>query len=153
MLQVIHAFGSPDAGFDYPEEAAGQQCRPVLLDRPLAGLVNKGELYVANGDVQMNIAQMGQDPNLQIFFPAGPDGEALTLPLPYYIALVKGAPHADAGQKLIDFLLSKDAQEKVSSIAQGLPVRSDVHPTDTSYQQIEQTLNGVTIWTPTGMTC
>ncbi len=148
MLLVTHAFGSPDAGFDYLKKLQANNLGPSSSTGRLAGLVNKGELYVANGDVQMNIAQMGQDPNLRIFFPAGPDGKRSTLPIPYYIALVKGAPHADAARKLIDFLLSKEAQEKVSSIAQGLPVRSDVHPTDTSYQQIEQTLNGVTIWNP-----
>ena len=49
--------------------------RPRRPDK-LTGLVNKGELYVANGDVQMNISQMAQNPNIRIFFPAGPNGSA-----------------------------------------------------------------------------
>jgi 2-aminoethylphosphonate transport system substrate-binding protein len=148
MLEAIHAFGGADAGFEYLRKLQANNLGPSSSTGRLAGLVNKGELYVANGDVQMNIAQMGQDPNLRVFFPAGPDGKRSTLPIPYYIALVQGAPHADAGKKLIDFLLTKEAQSTVSEIAQGIPVRTDVHPTDASYQRIEATMKGVDIWNP-----
>ncbi len=148
MLEVMHAFGSADAGFAYLKKLQANNVGPSSSTGRLAGLVNKGELYVANGDVQMNIAQLGQDPNLRIFFPAGPNGERSTLAIPYYIALVHGAPHAAAGKKLIDFLLSREAQEKVSSVAMGLPVRADVHPKDATFQKIESLLHGVTVWTP-----
>lgn len=148
MLQAIHAFGSADAGFAYLEKLQANNVGPSSSTGRLAGLVNKGELYVANGDVQMNIAQMAQDPNLRIFFPAAPDGTRSTFALPYYISLVHGAPHADAGKKLIDFLLSKEAQSTVSEIAQGIPVRTDVHPTDASYKAIEAQMKGVEIWAP-----
>ena len=63
-----------------------------------------------------------------MFWPAGPNGERSALPLPYYVGLVTGAPDADNGKKLIDFLLSKEAQETVSSVAIGVPVRKDVTP-------------------------
>lgn len=148
ILLAIHAFGSPDAGFEYLHKLQANNLGPSSSTGRLAGLVNKGELYVANGDVQMNISQMGQDPNLRIFFPAGPDGKRWTLPIPYYIGLVQGAPHGDAGEKLIDFLLSKEAQETVSAVAQGIPVRNDVHPTDASYKRIEETMRGVDIYNP-----
>lgn len=71
MLQVVHAFGSADAGFDYLQKLQANNLGPSSSTGRLAGLVNKGELYVANGDVQMNTSQMQQDPNLRIFFPAG----------------------------------------------------------------------------------
>ena len=58
------------------------------------------------------------------------------------------APHAEAGKKLLDFLLSRDAQSTVSSLAQGIPVRKDVVPTDTAYKNINKMLSGVTVWTP-----
>ena len=143
MLQVIHAFGSADAGFDYLQKLQVNNLGPSSSTGRLAGLVNKGELYVANGDVQMNTSQMQQDPNLRIFFPAGPDGKRSTFALPYYVGLVQGAPHADAGKKLIDFLLTKEAQSTVSEVAQGIPVRNDVHPTDASYKTIQSLLAGV----------
>jgi 2-aminoethylphosphonate transport system substrate-binding protein len=148
MLLVTHAFGSADAGFAYLQKLQANNVGPSSSTGRLAGLVNKGELYVANGDVQMNTSQMAQNPNLRIFFPAGPDGKRWTIALPYYIGLVQGAPHADAGKKLIDFLLTKEAQATVSDVAQGLPVRTDVHPSDANYKTIETLMKGVTVWTP-----
>ncbi|TMV72916.1 extracellular solute-binding protein, partial [Thioclava sp. BHET1] len=107
-----------------------------------------GELYVANGDLQMNMAQMAQNPNIKPFWPANAQGQKSTFALPYYIALVKGAPHSENGKKLIDFLLSKEAQAQVSTIAYGLPVRSDVKPTDAHYKEMHKLMDGVTVWHP-----
>jgi len=148
MLQVVHAYGSANAGFTYLKELQANNVGPSSSTGRLTGLVNKGELYVANGDVQMNIAQMAQNPNIRIFFPAGPNGQRSTFALPYYVGLVHGAPHSANGKKLIDFLLTKEAQSTVSEVARGLPVRSDVHPSDATYKQIEDTMKGVTIWSP-----
>jgi 2-aminoethylphosphonate transport system substrate-binding protein len=148
MLQVLHVYGSADAGFDYLKKLQTNNLGPSSSTGKLTALVNKGELDVANGDLQMNIAQMANNPNIQIFFPAGPDGTRSTFALPYYIALVKGAPDAANGKKLIDFLLSEAAQEQVSLIAQGLPVRDDVHPTDQNYTALQSKLTGVTVWQP-----
>jgi 2-aminoethylphosphonate transport system substrate-binding protein len=148
MLQVIHAYGSADKGFEFLKQLQANNVGPSSSTGRLTGLVNKGELYVANGDVQMNISQMAQNPNIKIFFPAGPDGKRSTFAIPYYVGLVHGAPHSANGKKLIDFLLTKEAQSSISEVAQGLPVRTDVHPTDATYKQIEETMKGVTIWSP-----
>ena len=121
---------------------------PSASTGKLTALVNKGELYVANGDLQMNMSQMADNPNIKVFWPAGPDGERSTLALPYYIGLVTGAPNADNGKKLIDFLLSKEAQATVSSVALGMPVRKDVTPTDANFNKLHDAMKGVTIWTP-----
>src|ERR1700677_2389690 len=134
MLQVIHAFRSEDGA----SASTGK----------LTALVNKGELYVANGDLQMNMSQMTDNPNIKVFWPAGPNGEHSAMPLPYYIGLVAGAPDADNGKKLIEFLLSKEAQGAVSSVALGMPVRKDVTPTDANFTKLHDAMQGVTIWTP-----
>jgi 2-aminoethylphosphonate transport system substrate-binding protein len=148
MLQVIHAFGGKDAGFDYLKKLQTNNRGPSASTGKLTALVNKGELLVANGDLQMNISQMQQNPNIQVFFPAGPDGKRSTLALPYYAGLVTGAPHADNGKKLLDWLLSKPAQEEVTDVALGLPVREDVKPTSAAYKDLMSRLEGVTVWTP-----
>ncbi|MBN8889535.1 MAG: 2-aminoethylphosphonate ABC transporter substrate-binding protein, partial [Rhodospirillales bacterium] len=148
MLQAFHAFGGKDAGFDYLKKLQANNRGPSSSTGRLTALVNKGELWVSNGDVQMNAAQMADNPNIRIFFPAGPDGVRSTFALPYYAGLVKGAPHADNGRKLIDFLLSKAAQESVTAVAKGLPVRTDVTPGDASYKMLSDTMKGVTIWSP-----
>jgi 2-aminoethylphosphonate transport system substrate-binding protein len=148
MLQVIHSYGNKQAGLAYLGKLENNNLGPSASTGKLTALVNKGELYVANGDLQMNLAQMRDNPNIRVFFPAGPDGKKTTFGLPYYIGLVAHAPHSDNGKKLIDFLLSKSAQQTVSSVAIGLPVRTDVHPSDDGYKQLEAAMKGVTIWQP-----
>jgi 2-aminoethylphosphonate transport system substrate-binding protein len=148
MIQLIHAYGSKDKAFDYFKKLQENNVGPSASTGKLTALVNKGELFVANGDLQMNMTQMADNPNIKVFWPAGPDGKRSTFALPYYIGLVKGAPNAEAGKKLIDFLLSKEAQSTVSSVAIGLPVRSDVKPTDANYTRIEDAMKGVAVWNP-----
>jgi 2-aminoethylphosphonate transport system substrate-binding protein len=148
MIEVIHAFGGKDAAFAYFKKLQANNVGPSSSTGKLTALVNKGELYVANGDLQMNMAQMADDPNIKVFWPAGPDGKRSTFALPYYVGLVKGAPHADNGKKLIDFLLSKDAQSTITSVALGLPVRKDVTPTDKSGVMLMDAMKGVDVWTP-----
>lgn len=148
MLQVVHAMGGSDAGFAYLAKLQKNNVGPSSSTGKLTALVNKGELYVANGDLQMNMAQTAQNPNIRPFWPANDKGQKSTFALPYYIALVKGAPHSENGKKLIDFLLSKEAQSEVSTIAYGLPVRSDVKPTDAHYETMHKLMAGVTVWHP-----
>ncbi len=148
MLQVIHAFGSKDAAFDFFKKLQANNRGPSASTGKLTALVNKGELWVANGDLQMNIDQMKGNPNIRIFFPAGPNGERSTLALPYFAGIVAGAPHADNGKKLLDWLLSKPAQETVADVALGLPVRTDVKPTGAAYTNLIKHLSGVKTWTP-----
>jgi 2-aminoethylphosphonate transport system substrate-binding protein len=148
MLQVIHAFGSKDAAFDYLKKLQENNLGPSSSTGKLTALVNKGELYVANGDLQMNMSQMTDNPNIRVFWPAGPNGERSAMPLPYYVGLVAGAPDAENGRKLIEFLLSKEAQATVSSVALGVPVRKDVTPADANFARLHDAMQGVTIWTP-----
>ena len=148
MLLVNQVYGGKDPGFDYLQKLQANNRGPSSSTGKLTALVNKGELWVANGDLQMNISQMADNPNIKVFWPAGPSGERTALFLPYYIGLVQNAPHADAGKKLIEFLLSKDAQMQVSAIAQGMPARKDVTPTDNNFKQLQVMMDGVKVWTP-----
>jgi 2-aminoethylphosphonate transport system substrate-binding protein len=105
-------------------------------------------LWVANGDLQMNLDQMKSNPNIRIFWPAGPDGTRSTFALPYFAALVKDAPHAENGKKLLDWLLSKPAQSTISDVALGLPARGDVPATGAAAERLMGMMQGVAIWTP-----
>jgi 2-aminoethylphosphonate transport system substrate-binding protein len=148
MIEVFHAFGDKEKGLDFLKRLQVNNVGPSASTGKLTALVNKGELFVANGDLQMNIDQMKTNPNIQIFWPAGPDGSRSTFALPYYIGLVAGGPNQDAGKKLIDFLLSKEAQSTLTSLADGLPVRTDVTPTDENFAKIHKMMEGVAIWSP-----
>ena len=148
MLQAFHAFGSKEAGLEFLKKLQVNNLGPSASTGKLTALVNKGEIYVANGDMQMNLAQMRDNPNVQVFFPAGPNGKRSAFALPYYIGLVANAPHAANGKKLIDFLMSEAAQKEISSVAQGFPVRTDVHPTDANFKKLNGMLEGIEIWHP-----
>jgi 2-aminoethylphosphonate transport system substrate-binding protein len=148
MLQAFHAFGSKEKGLDYLKKLQINNLGPSASTGKLTALVNKGELYVANGDMQMNLSQSADNPNIKIFFPAGPDGKKTAFALPYYIALVAGGPDSENGKKLIDFLLSEDAQKEISSVAQGFPVRTDIKPDDENFKKLNAMLEGVEIWSP-----
>ena len=134
MLQAFHAFGSKEAGFAYLKKLQVNNLGPSSSTGKLAALVNKGELYVANGDLQMNIAQMAQNPNLRVFFPAGPDGKRSTFALPYYIGLVQRRAPRRERQEADRLPAEQGGAARVSSVAQGIPVRTDVHPTDDNYK-------------------
>jgi len=148
MIQVIHAFGDKDKAFDFLKKLQANNVGPSASTGKLTALVNKGELLVANGDLQMNIDQMRTNPNVNVFWPAGPDGTRSTFALPYYVGLVKGAPHADAGKKLIDFLLTKEAQASLPELAFGIPVRNDVKASDANAKALETAMQGVVVWSP-----
>jgi 2-aminoethylphosphonate transport system substrate-binding protein len=148
MLQTFHAFGSKEAGLAYLKKLQVNNLGPSASTGKLTALVNKGELYIANGDMQMNTAQSVDNPNIKIFFPTGPDGKKTTFALPYYIALVEGGPNTENGKKLVDFLLSAEAQAEISSVAKGFPVRTDVQPSDDNFKNLNAMLEGVEIWSP-----
>ncbi|WP_343529643.1 2-aminoethylphosphonate ABC transporter substrate-binding protein [Yokenella regensburgei] len=148
MLQAFHSFGGKDAGFDYLGKLQANNVGPSASTGKLTALVNKGELYVANGDLQMNLSQMARNPNVKIFWPADAKGERSALALPYVVGLVQNGPQSENGKKLINFLLAKEAQQSVSALSWGLPVRNDVNPTDSNYKAAKAAMAGVTPWQP-----
>ncbi|RGA76564.1 2-aminoethylphosphonate ABC transporter substrate-binding protein, partial [Klebsiella pneumoniae] len=148
MLQAFHSLGGKDAGFAYLGKLQANNVGPSASTGKLTALVNKGELYVANGDLQMNLSQMARNPNVKIFWPADDKGERSALALPYTIGLVQNGPNSENGKKLINFLLDKPAQSSVSARSWGLPVRSDVAPDDANFKAAKAALDGVKSWEP-----
>ena len=148
MLQAFHSLGDKDAGFAYLSKLQANNVGPSASTGKLTALVNKGELYVANGDLQMNLSQMARNPNVKIFWPADDKGERSALALPYTIGLVQNGPNSENGKKLINFLLDKPAQSSVSARSWGLPVRSDVAPDDANFKAAKAALDGVKSWEP-----
>ena len=147
-LQASHSLGGKDAGFEYLGKLQANNVGPSASTGKLTALVNKGELYVANGDLQMNLSQMARNPNVKIFWPADDKGERSALALPYTIGLVQNGPNSENGKKLINFLLDKPAQSSVSARSWGLPVRSDVAPDDANFKAAKAALDGVKSWEP-----
>ncbi len=63
--------------FAYLKKLQANNLGPSASTGKLTALVNKGEIYVANGDMQMNLAQMRDNPNVRVFFPAGAERQAI----------------------------------------------------------------------------
>lgn len=149
LLLLQHLMGK-QAALDYLGRLQANNVGPSSSTGKLQPKVSNGELLVANGDVQMNLASIRDDGStFSLFFPAMPDGKRTTVSLPYVAGITKGAPHADNARKLLEFLLSKPVQETVGPDALGLSVRSDLDaPAQTGKLSPAVTLTGVTIWRP-----
>ncbi len=111
-------------------------------------LINRGEIAVANGDLQMDMADktVGGLSLSPLFLKPSQDAKPVTFADPYVIGLVKNAPNSRGGKALIDFLLSKEAQAHTYDIY-GIPARSDVSPSGDKATAVKQALNGVQIVT------
>ncbi|MFE4262263.1 2-aminoethylphosphonate ABC transporter substrate-binding protein [Streptomyces sp. NPDC056883] len=148
LIKAMHDFGGKDQANEYLKKLQANNVGPSSSTSKLAPKTDKGELLVANGDVQMNFAQSKSMPNLGIWFPAKDGGKPTTFSLPYAAGLVDKAPHTENGKKLLDYLLSEDAQTLVSGIGGGFPARTDVKPTDANAVELTKLMTGVEIFEP-----
>ncbi|MGW6734907.1 2-aminoethylphosphonate ABC transporter substrate-binding protein [Streptomyces sp. NPDC055013] len=148
LIKAMHDFGGEKPAMDYLRNLQSNNVGPSASTGKLAPKVDKGELLVANGDVQMNFAQSKTMPNLGIWFPAKDGGKPTTFALPYAAGLVTDAPHTENGRKLLDFMLSQDAQKQVSEIGGGFSARQDVKATDANATALAEIIAGVEVFEP-----
>ncbi|WP_031159627.1 2-aminoethylphosphonate ABC transporter substrate-binding protein [Streptomyces durhamensis] len=148
LIKAVHDFGGKEAALAYLKKLQANNVGPSASTGKLAPKVDKGELLVANGDVQMNYAQSKTMPNLGIWFPAGKDGKPTTFALPYAAGLVTKAPHSENGRKLLDFMLARKQQQEVSEIGGGFAARQDVKATDTNAIALTKVMDGVEFFAP-----
>ncbi len=132
----------------YLKELQKNNVGPSKSTGQLAPKVDKGELLVANGDVQMNFANMKTMPNQGIFFPAGDDGKPTTFALPYAAGLVKNAPHTENAKKFLDHLLGERARRDVSAVGGGFSARTDVKATDPNAASLARVMKDVEVFRP-----
>ncbi|MFD7444648.1 2-aminoethylphosphonate ABC transporter substrate-binding protein [Streptomyces sp. NPDC059909] len=148
VIKAMHDFGGEAPAMEYLKKLQANNVGPSSSTSKLAPKVDKGEILVANGDVQMNFAQSRSMPNLGIWFPAKQGGQPTTFALPYAAGLVNDAPHTENGKKLLDYLLSEKAQKQVSEIGGGFSARSDVKATDANAIELAKILQGVQVFEP-----
>ncbi|WP_329120186.1 2-aminoethylphosphonate ABC transporter substrate-binding protein [Streptomyces sp. NBC_01353] len=148
VIKAMHDFGGQEPAMEYLKKLQTNNVGPSSSTSKLAPKVDKGEILVANGDVQMNFAQSKSMPNLGIWFPAKDGGKPTSFALPYAAGLVNKAPHSENGKKLLDFMLSEQAQREVSAIGGGFPARKDVKATDANAIELAKLMEGVEIFEP-----
>ncbi|GAB7519911.1 MULTISPECIES: 2-aminoethylphosphonate ABC transporter substrate-binding protein [Rhodococcus] len=151
LLLLQHLMGKEGA-LDYLGKLQANNVGPSSSTGKLQPKVSNGELLVANGDVQMNLASIADDGSkFDIFFPAGADGTRTTIALPYVMGLAKSAPSSEQAKKLMEFLLSEESQKTVATDALGVSVREDVRSAageSTDKNTPSGVLQGVNVWTP-----
>ncbi|MEU9732027.1 2-aminoethylphosphonate ABC transporter substrate-binding protein [Streptomyces sp. NPDC048002] len=148
LIKAMHDFGGEQAALDYLGALQSNNVGPSASTGKLAPKVDKGELLVANGDVQMNYAQSKDMPNLGIWFPAKEGGEPTTFALPYAAGLVTDAPHSENARKLLDYMLSRTAQQQVSEIGGGFAARQDVKAVDADAIALNALIKDVEVFEP-----
>ncbi|SEE94519.1 2-aminoethylphosphonate transport system substrate-binding protein [Arthrobacter alpinus] len=149
MLLVLQKIKGKDGALDYLSALQKNNVGPSASTGKLGPKVSKGELSVANSDVQMALQSIKADKSaFEVFFPKNNDGARATLALPYVMGLAADAPHQDNAAQLMDYLISKPVQETISGSALGLPVRSDVTPGDENFTALKKTMDGVTVLQP-----
>jgi len=148
LIKALHDFGGEKQAMDFLGKLQSNNVGPSASTGKLAPKVDKGELLVANGDVQMNFAQAKTMPNLGIWFPAREGGKPTTFALPYAAGLVTKAPHSENGKKLLDYMLGRTAQAQVSEIGGGFAARQDVKATDANATALTKLMNGVEVFEP-----
>ncbi|MDQ0984685.1 2-aminoethylphosphonate ABC transporter substrate-binding protein [Streptomyces sp. V2I9] len=148
LIKAMHDFGGQEPAMAYLKKLQANNVGPSASTGKLAPKVDKGELLVANGDVQMNFAQSKDMPHLGIWFPAKGDGKPTSFALPYAAGLVAKAPHSENGKKLLDFMLSEQAQRDVSAVGGGFAARKDIKATDANAVELAGLMEGVEIFEP-----
>jgi iron(III) transport system substrate-binding protein len=89
-------------------------------------LVSTGEVAFGLADTDDGSEAVKEGAPVDVVYP-DQDG-AGTLAVPTSLVLLKGAPHPEAGKRLIDNLLSAKTERALSLSAAHVPVRTDVDP-------------------------
>lgn len=149
LLLLQHLMGRPGA-LDYLTKLQTNNVGPSASTSALQAKVANGELLVANGDVQMNLASIKHDgAKFNVFFPAMPDGTRTTIAIPYVAGVTSASRHADEAKKLLAFLLSEPVQQSVYAEAFGIPVVDSVaERKPDGAMTATGLLQDVTVWEP-----
>lgn len=149
LVLLQHLLGKPGA-LDYLKALQANNVGPSSSTGKLQPKVSNGELLVANGDVQMNLASIKDDGSkFSIFIPAGADGKRTTISVPYVAGVTAGAPHADDAKKLLAFLISEETQKTVAPEALGIPVLDSLKDSGANEPNTPgAVLDGVDVWVP-----
>lgn len=151
LLLLQHLMGKQGA-LDYLGKLQSNNVGPSSSTGKLQPKVNSGEILVANGDVQMNLASIENDGStFDIFFPAMPDGSRTTVALSYVAGVTASSERPEEAKKLLAFLLSDEAQRAVATEAFGIPARDSIAK-EVAANNDPMTpaglLRGVVQWTP-----
>jgi iron(III) transport system substrate-binding protein len=103
-------------------------------NKQVAVAVATGQLAFGLTDTDDGIGQIREGRPVMIVYPDQGDEELGTLFIPNTVAIIRGAPHAEAAKKLIDFLLSAEVEKM---LAEGAAEQIPLNPKVTAKTQIK----------------
>jgi 2-aminoethylphosphonate transport system substrate-binding protein len=151
VLVLLQQLYGKQGALDYLSKLQANNVGPSSSTGKLQTKVEKGDLLVANGDIQMNLTEIKNNgAQFTLFYPATADGKRSTIAVPYVMGMAKGAPHHDAAAKLMTFLLSADVQKTLAPDAMAVSARTDLKdaPAAPGTPSPAAYLNGVTVLRP-----
>jgi len=126
LATLLTAFGKDGAGWEFVEKFAAN------LDGKLLNGSSAAPKAIADGEFPIGITY--EEAAFRHIIGGAPVGivypEEGTSLVPDISALIKGAKNSDNGKKFIDFLVSKDVQQMVTTDFKRRAVRDDVSPTE-----------------------
>ena len=152
LLLLLQQLMGKQGALDYLARLQTNNVGPSTSTGSLQPKVDSGELLVANGDVQMNLASIKDDGStFTVFFPAMPGGLRTTISLAYVAGVTAGSQQPEAAKELLAFLLSEESQKSVFTEAHGIPARDAIAKSMAAAgdgMTPSNVLDGVTLWTP-----
>ena len=94
-------------------------------NKTCAVMVGRGQLAFGLTDTDDALIELEEGKPVRIVFPDARKGEMGTLLLPNTLAVIKGAPHPVAAEKLINYLLSPEVEAR---LAEGPSGQIPLHP-------------------------
>jgi iron(III) transport system substrate-binding protein len=112
-------------------KAVKRNARIMSGNKQVAQAVASGELAFGLTDTDDALAEIAAGMPVAIVYPDQGEGELGTLFIPNTLALVKGSEHAEAAERLLDWLLSSDVERRLADGPSGqIPLRTGVPASD-----------------------
>jgi iron(III) transport system substrate-binding protein len=94
--------------------AVKQNCRVMSGNKQVAQAVGAGSLAFGITDTDDALTEVENGMPVEIIYPDQEQGGLGTLFIPNTLALVKGSPHPEAAERLLDYLLTPEVERRLS---------------------------------------
>jgi iron(III) transport system substrate-binding protein len=123
VAALFATWGEPQ-GREFLDQLKRNEVRIASSNGEVKRLVASGEMAFGLTDTDDANEALKDGAPVEVIYPDQEDGG--TLVMPTAVVLIKGSPHREAGQTLIDFLLSPEVERLMAVSAAHMPLRSGV---------------------------
>jgi iron(III) transport system substrate-binding protein len=123
-VAALFAFMGEDKARAFLNALKANQVRIASSNGEVKRLVVSGEVAFGLTDTDDANEALKEGASVEVVYP-DQDGMG-TLVMPTSVVLMRGAPHPDAGRRLVDFLLSAEVERRMAELAAHMPLRPGV---------------------------